>query len=246
MTRLFLHLALATVLTSCSGPPSETEAAKNGAGTEDGAAVLSDPASPSGSFAISGTPGDLYTAVVYIGGPGAQSVEKVLTSGALPRGASQQVVLRSVGGDTFVELTKWSTAAARNSYKPRYVAVASAYWRRDFSPVDQVAKPQASHVITGASNVQWSEFLLRDPSKQQELYEQASGMARNMVEAGPDQLQTLTAMKSTNGASVALLALWSNRDGFSVFEEDATFGEDPYWAPVADNAHWMMRPILLR
>jgi hypothetical protein len=245
MLRLLGIFGAVAALAACSGQQNSGNVADKG-NAQSVVGPSSSAVDATGSFAISGKPSDLYSAVVYMAGPGAGVVEQVLTSSALPNGASQQAILKSLDGSTFVELTKWTSVATRSAYKARYVAKASAYWRRDFAPVDQISKPQAAMNMTGSSNVQWSEFLLRDPSKQQELYEQASGMARNMVEAGPAELQTLTAMKSNNGSSIAILALWSNREGFGIFEKDATFGDDPYWAPVADNAHWMMRPILLR
>ena len=79
-----------------------------------------------------------------------------------------------------------------------------------------------------------------------ELGEIVGGIVEGMTLAGPDTLLATQQLSATNGLSIGLLARWADEEGFHLFEREETFGDDPYWADYADNAHWMMRVLSIR
>ena len=87
---------------------------------------------------------------------------------------------------------------------------------------------------------------MRDPAKLEEFAEMVGPITDGMVAGGASTLRGIARMHATNGLSLGLLGLWGDRDGFRVFQRADTFGPDPYWAPYADNAHWMFDVVLIR
>ncbi len=201
----------------------------------------------SGAFTIDTAKGSAYTAVVYIaGGEAAARVGEALAAREKPAEATGQVLLRAHDGATFVELTKWQSPDRATAYTAPYFPAVQAYWRRDFAVADAFAQGDADFTITADSSVQWSEFLLRDPADMAELSETVTAMIGTMASGGETTLQAITELHATNDTSIGLIGLWATREGFHVFETNETFGDDPYWGPYADNAHWMMDVVGIR
>lgn len=207
------------------------------------------PGRATAQLAIEVAPGAAYTVEVWTGDvETARAIEVALRSRTRPVGARGQAMLRDHAGRTLALLTAWPSAeAAAGTEGSPYFPAAETYWRRAFAMTGSSAKAGESFTITSGSHVQWSEFLMRDPRGIGEFAEMVGGITDSMAEGGGAAgLRAIARMQSTHGTSLALLGLWTEREGFKVFERDATFGPDPYWAPFADNAHWMMDVALTR
>ena len=203
------------------------------------------PAAAQDRFEI--VPDGSYTVVVYIAGAkSAATLANALTDQPRPEAAKTELLLQSLDGATLVQILGWTDEQAAASYRHPYFPAAQAYWRRDFTLDGTFTKDGENAAITPDSFVQWSEFLMRDPSGLTELGEMVGGMVDAMTLGGPDTLLSVQVLQATNELSIGLLGRWSKRDGFYVFEQEETFGDDPYWADYADNAHWMMTVLAIR
>lgn len=236
----FAVLTLA-FLTSCSPSPPET-----GSERQQAKATSSDMKKADGGFDVASARGLPVTVAVWIAGASGSEVEKALLDRAKPGGAKSQMLLRSIDGSAFVEITAFQNISSRTEYQPIYVPRASAYWRRDFVWKDMFAQSKPLSEVNGKSHVQWSEFTLRKGEDIAPLYEIVNPMVATMIAGGAPTLTTADTLHATDNSSIGILATWSEAEGFGVFERQATFGEAPYWAPFADNAHWMLRPIQFR
>lgn len=197
------------------------------------------------SFEI--TPVDTVTVVFYVvGDEAADPIATALADDELQAGATSELLLRSQEGDTLVHLIKWQAEEPAQSYRARYFPLAEAYWRREFQLKSAEAQEGEGWSITPDASVQWSEFLMRDPSLTEELSETVGGMVMGMTMGGAETLLSAQTFTSTNGLSVGILARWAEPDGFKVFVKDDVFGDDPYWHDYADNAHWMMTVIAIK
>ena len=99
-----------------------------------------------------------------------------------------------------VHLIKWQAEEPAQSYRARYFPLAEAYWRREFQLKSAEAQEGEGWSITPDASVQWSEFLMRDPSLTEELSETVGGMVMGMTMGGAETLlsaQTFT--KSSKG-----------------------------------------------
>lgn len=200
-------------------------------------------------LAIDTAPGATCSVEVWTGDAAtAQAIEAALRDRPRPDGARGQALMRDHAGRTVVLLTAWPSAeAAAEAEGSPYFAAAEVYWRRAFSLTGASAKADVAFVIGQGSSVQWSEFLMRDLARIDDFAEMVAGITDGMAEGGgAPTLQAIARMQSAHGTSLALLGLWADRDGFKVFQRDATFGSDPYWAPFADNARWMLEVVLTR
>ena len=191
--------------------------------------------------------GETYSVVVYIAcADSAQAVTSAVQDQPLPEGAEGELLLQSLDGATLVQIIRWETNEAAATYHAPYFPSAQAYWRREYRLVSSFAKEGETLQITADSAVQWSEFLMRDPALLPELGETVGGIVEGMTLAGPETLLATQQLSATNGLSIGLLARWADEEGFHLFEREETFGDDPYWADYADNAHWMMRVLSIR
>ena len=191
--------------------------------------------------------GDTYSVVVYVAGAdSAPAVSGALQDQPFAEGAEGELLLQSLDGATLVQIIHWETNEAAAMYRAPYFPSAQVYWRREYRLVGAFAKEGELFQITADSAVQWSEFLVRDPALLPELGEIVEGIVEGMTLAGPDTLLATQQLTATNGLSIGLLARWADEEGFHVFEREQTFGDDPYWADYADNAHWMMRVLAIR
>lgn len=195
------------------------------------------------SFFVSHDASELYTSIVTIVEPGGPDLGPSLAGAPLPDGALQQVLLRSADGAAYVEITRWSRGRLPSEYVPAYVPAARAYWRHDFSPVGTAG---SSFEIDAGSHVQWSQFLLRDAGDHDALLQLVEPMVGTMAAGGAPTLEAIATLTSTHETSIALFGKWETAEGFEIFREDGTFGASPYWAPFADNAHWMLTPVAFK
>jgi hypothetical protein len=198
-----------------------------------------------GTLEIDAEASGALTVAVWIGDEEAGGpLRAALLAADLPEGAGGQALLAARKGHVLVEITTWPSRTAAETYAVPYLPAVPAYWRRVFV-VDRVFGRVPLEIGPDAS-VQWSEFLVREPARQAELARIVGGMVAAMAGGGAETLAAIGQLRSVHGTSIGLLGLWDTKEGFHVFERNATFGPSPYWEPYADNAHWMLGVVRIR
>lgn len=220
LVRTALALALAFVVVACIGAAAQT-------------------------FTLD--PDRVHTVSVYAAGPSAgPDLAEALLAEDRPDGAAARLHLTNADRRTVVDLIAWEENGPPTDWQPPYFPNAEAYWRRDFRLATSFAQEGEDFAVSVGDPVQWSEFLMRDLSRRAELSDVVTALTESMTFGEPATLLSIQQLLSDNGLSIGLFGRWSEPAGFKVFTEGATFGSRPYWAPMADNAHWMLEVVAIR
>ncbi len=170
-------------------------------------------------------------------------VEGAGGDGPEPTGARGGLVLDANHGGRVVRLTRWDDSEG---------AVGYARAAREEEPAPRFVhelrlrsighEPDQPLVFEASSFAQYSQFVMRRREAVDTLQALAAGMSGGMV-LGEPTMQLISTLTSADSSVVAFLGIWDNPDGFELFAEQNTFGEEPYWAPYAENEHDMMSVV---
>lgn len=188
------------------------------------------------SLPIPRTPPAFYTASVFT--PEDEAAKRALVARVAAARRANGILLNCYAGDgpAVISLAHHPTRAqAEAALANPDERAKRTYGFALRSGHDDGAQPDR---IQPGDFVQWSEFLLREASGLDPLANLVEVMTSAMVQGQPT-LRLTREWVSFDGRSIALLAAWTNMEGFEELHKSGKFRNKPYWKPYAENEHWM-------
>ncbi|MEM9674509.1 MAG: hypothetical protein AAF992_18095 [Bacteroidota bacterium] len=232
-TTFLFSLPIVILLSSCGNKPQSDESQSSVTPTEVA----------STSVMVDTTVNRLYVIEVWETEPA--SVDSTLSS--LPEtnddaNLEQRFVLKARNDERVVQITTWnsneaaegytSDKSSHNDYKVLTSKVAN-YGAKDATPA----------TIDDGSSVQYSEFIMKRKPAIDTLSTIAKGMTSAMARSEPT-LDYIMTLNSTDSSTISLFGTWNTEEGFEIFTQNNTFGEQPYWEPYAENEHHMFEVVI--
>ncbi|MEM8968342.1 MAG: hypothetical protein AAGE93_18120 [Bacteroidota bacterium] len=232
-TVLLSAFPITILLSSCGNKPQPDESKNSVTPTE----------TVSASVMVDTTLNQLYVIEVWETEP--TLVDSTLSS--LPEtndnaNLEQRLVLKARNDERVVQITTWNSDKAAEDYasdKPSY----EDYKVLTSKVANYGAKDATPATIDAGSSVQYSEFIMKRKPAMDTLSTIAKGMTGAMAQS-ESTLDYIMTLNSTDSSTISLFGAWNTEEGFEVFTQNNTFGDQPYWEPYAENEHHMFEVVI--